>query len=871
MTQQKTQQITPMMKQFLAIKKAHADYMLFYRMGDFYELFFDDAIKASNILNIVLTKRGKNNGEDIPMCGVPIHSHESYLERLIKSGEKVAICEQMESPEDAKKRGGYKAVVKREVVRIITAGTITEETLLQNTTNNFLASIAEYGKHLAIALIDISTGEFYVSNTTQENLPSDLSRFSISEIIFPQVIFENNEIYPYIKQNYQSFSHHPLHMFNKSKGEEQLKKIFNIAVLDSLGDLSNAELGACGALLEYINLTQKGKYPRLDIPRKIQNSYYMAIDASTRRNLELHKSIKGEYKNSLLSIIDYTITSNGSRLFSSYLSSPLTDFTIINKRLDVVEFFVEEETVQENTRKQLKEMPDIERAISRISLGRGTPNDLFAIRVGLEVATKIKQILQSYNGISSPDGLTAYVVQLGEHSEIIHTLSKAINDEPTAKDFIAEGYSLELDEQRVLEKEGGYLIKKLQSVYAEETGVSALKIKHNNMLGYFVEVNKNNADKLPDTFVHRQTISNAMRFKTEKLAGLEQRISEASNKIAELELRILKDLISMVAEKAEDIVTTARTIANIDVSASLARLAMMNNFVRPIVDNSLKFEIEDGRHPVVEENTDNFISNSCNLKNNFWLLTGPNMAGKSTFLRQNAVIAIMAQIGSFVPAKSAHIGVVDKLFSRVGASDDLASGRSTFMVEMVETATILNQATEKSFVILDEIGRGTATFDGLSIAWAAIEQLHDINKCRTLFATHYHELTELVDKLDNLHCVTMQVKEWKDEIIFLHKIVNGAADRSYGIHVAQLAGIPKPVIIRANEILNILENTERQKIPESMPLFNNAMSNKEMSNNKPSLEVLPEPSIIEQKLNEINVDELTPKQALDLIYELKNN
>ena len=853
--------VTPMMKQFLAIKDEHKEYMLFYRMGDFYELFFDDAVKAAEILDIALTKRGKHNGDDIPMAGVPAHSYEPYLERLIRAGQKVAICEQTETPEEAKKRAGYKAVVNREVVRIITSGTITEETLLSNKQSNYLASISEYRGAYGIALVDISTGEFFTSLVSQDTLLSELAKFSISEAIFPQTLFENNELYSFVKQNYQHFSPHPLHMFDPQKGEERIKEAYNIAVIDSLGDFSAVEIGAVGALLEYINITQKGKMPRLDIPRKIQTAHFMAIDASTRRNLELTRTMRGEYKGSLLSVINKTVTATGSRLFVKYLSAPLTDHIVINQRLNMVEFFINEEIIRDNSRKALKHMTDMERAISRISIGRGSPKDMQFVRIGLEVSAKLTQILQEDNGLSSTDGIKSKIKSLGNHMNLINLLRSALSEElpPTAKNggFIKDGYSKELDEFRMLSQEGENLIQELRAKYAKETEINNLKIKYNNMLGYFIEVNKIQAEKLGEDFIHRQTVANAMRFKTTELEDLQQKIENSSEKALHLEFKYFVSLTRQIIEKAEDIIETARAIAVIDVMSALAFLAVENDYCRPKVDDSYAFNIEDGRHPVVEVMTEEFISNTCNLKKNVWLLTGPNMAGKSTFLRQNALIAIMAGMGSYVPAKSAHIGVVDKVFSRVGASDDLASGQSTFMVEMIETATILNQATERSFVILDEIGRGTATFDGLSIAWATIEHIHDVNRCRTLFATHYHELKELTQKLDGLHAVTMQVKEWKGDIVFLHHVVDGSADRSYGIHVAGLAGIPRSVIARANEILEILEGNEAPKVPNSMPLFNNS---------KPAK---PRVSAVEEKLNDVNIDELSPKEALDLLYKMK--
>jgi DNA mismatch repair protein MutS len=857
---------TPMMQQYLGVKAAHKDCLLFYRMGDFYEMFFDDAVIASKVLDIALTKRGKHDGDDIAMCGVPYHACDAYLHKLIDSGYKVAVCEQMESPEEAKKRG-YKAVVRREVVRIITAGTLIEDALLDARESNYLAALAEISGKMALAWIDISTGEFRVCPTSRSALPAELARLSPKELLLADKLFVDGELSPILREYRAALSPQAASLFDVSKTENKLMAFYGVKSLDAYGKFASAEISACGSLIEYVELTQKGALPRLNPPQQFSSKNFMVIDAATRRNLEIVTTMSGDKKSSLLSIIDKTITAAGGRLQLNNLSTPFAHATPINKKLDGVQFFIDNQQVRNDIREILSRVPDIERALSRICMEKGSPKDLVAIRDGLAESTIIAETLEFSGSEGLPEIIRDYLRDFGSHDKIIGKMREALNDEVgvLARDggFVRSGYHPKLDELRELSNNGRDKVAALRDSYREETGINTLKITQNNVLGYFVEVTPNQSDKITDSkFFHRQTLSTAVRYTTEELRRLESDIINAKEHAIKLELVIFDDLVSDIKRESNAIAMAAHSIAAIDVLSALAHLAEEKNYVRPYVDDSLEFRIKGGRHPVVENSLGSeFINNGCDLAQNqrLWLLTGPNMAGKSTFLRQNALIAIMAQIGSFVPASEAHIGCVDKVFSRVGASDDLARGRSTFMVEMVETASIINQATEKSLVILDEIGRGTATFDGLSIAWSVVEHLHNRNKCRSLFATHYHELTSLTEKLAALTCYTMKVKEWEGNVIFLHEVIAGAADRSYGIHVAKLAGLPSSVTTRAEQILKELQESKTGKITikmvDDLPLFASAANS--------------QPSEIEKILGDTNIDDLSPREALELVYRLK--
>ncbi len=863
--------VTPMMQQYLTTKREYQDCLLFYRMGDFYEMFFDDAIKAAEVLDIALTKRGKHDENDIPMCGVPYHSCEPYLQRLIKSGLKVAICEQMESPEEAKKRG-YKAVVKREVVRVVTPGTITEDNLLDTRQSNYLAALSTIGGRLALAWVEISTGECKTMLSSPETINADLARLNPKEILVAERFTDNIPL-PEWKS---VLTTHVTSMFEVQRAVQRLKDFYEVGDLAAFGEFQSCELSACGALIEYLNLTQRGAMPRLAPPTRFIAQHFMMMDAATRRNLELTLSLSGERKGSLLSIIDKTVTGAGARLLSSYISAPLAYAEGINARLDNVQFFCEQAHLREDLRKNLKHIPDIERALSRICLDRASPRDLTAIRDGLTEALRVAELLE-FNK-TKPMGIRQLCSDIGSHDSLLEQLRKALKDEvgALARDggFIASGCHAKLDELRGLQVNSRQKLAQLQEEYRKSTGINTLKVTHNNILGFFIEVTPMHSKKMEeDRFIHRQTLASAVRYSTVELQELESNIVSAKDKILAIELEIFAVLVASIKSHAESISLTAQALAALDVASGLAELAQERNYTRPQVDNGTAFTIKGGRHPVVEVHVEKqtgaaFIANDCDLsaQQRLWLLTGPNMAGKSTFLRQNALITILAQIGSYVPAQSAHIGTADRLFSRVGAADDLARGRSTFMVEMVETATILNQSTERSLVILDEIGRGTATYDGLSIAWAVVEHLHNTSRCRTLFATHYHEMTSLTSMLPSLACYTMRVKEWQGNVVFLHEVMHGAADRSYGIHVAKLAGLPKPVIKRATELLHSLENTHAAgsiaSLAQDMPLFTQTTSTQPQTPTS-------QPSAVEAELSALDVDSLTPREALEVLYRLK--
>lgn len=886
---QKEENISPGMVQYLQIKSQYQDYLLFYRMGDFYELFFDDAVKASQALDIALTKRGRIKGENVPMCGVPYHAYESYMAKLIKAGYKVAVCEQMENPEEAKKRGS-KSVVKREVIRLVTPGTLTEDTLLDARKNNYILSISKQNNVYGFAWIDLSTGEFYTqemsfnSNMEYHELSGVLARLSPGEILIADSFLEKSYLFDLFNEYREKLSVLPAARFNANNSLKRILNFYNVQTIDSFGNFGRVEIMSAGVLLDYIADTQKIQMPRISRPVKIIYTKYMEIDASTRQNLDLTDGPRGA---TLISVIDRTVTACGARMLNSRLANPLLDIDEINARYDIIDFFINHGDIRDKLREKLKGFPDVERAVARLGAGRGGPRDLYTVLQALSVLPRLSSTIKAYKKTDvvddMPPALSDTLQRLGNHYGLITTLSTALDlSDPDnslphlARDggFIAKGYSPELDNLREMGQKGHDYIIGLQDKYIKETGLDNLKIKYNSVIGYFIEVpNKSAAALLGNpTFIHRQSVLNATRFSTAELTELENDLRSATEKALALELSIYEDLVRHVIIEADDISRSAAALAELDIGAALADLALEYNYCRPKLDNSLLFEIEDGRHPMVEaalrpSNEKVFVGNNCSLdveNNRIWLITGPNMAGKSTFLRQNALIAIMAQIGSYVPAKSAHIGIIDKVFSRVGASDDLSRGRSTFMVEMVETASILNRATERSFVILDEIGRGTATFDGVSIAWSVVEYLHEVNKCRSLFATHYHELTMLADKLKalSLHC--MKIKEFNDEVIFLHEVIDGAADRSYGIHVAKLAGLPKAVITRSEQVLRRLENDNRQngiiRGEMDLPLFSYALPDKE---DKKSF------SKVEKMLREIEPDDLTAREALEKLYELK--
>jgi DNA mismatch repair protein MutS len=959
--------VTPSMAQFLEIKAANPGCLLFYRMGDFYELFFDDAVTAAEALGIVLTKRGRHLGEDIPMCGVPVVRADEYLLKLIAAGHRVAVCEQMEDPAAARKRGA-KAVVHRDVVRLVTPGTLTEDSLLDAKAGNYLTAVlagpgpagrssgkggggGEAGQ-IALASLDISTGELEVGEVARADFAGEIVRLGSSEVIAANHVLADADVAKGIALAGSATTPVPAATFDGLAGERQLKAQLGVADLAAFGTFSRRELAALGALLKYVELTQIGRKPCLRPPRRSGSAAHLVIDAATRASLELTRSTSGDRKASLLGAIDRTVTGPGARELAARLASPLRDVHAIGARLDAVAFLRDNEALREDLRRRLRHTPDLARAMARLALQRGGPRDLGAVRDSLAAAEACAALLRNASGVmplqngraieseqgaghrvpsplvgkgrggGDPRGLTAAGAEEGSLPGTLASiggrlvacdrslqpmLARALVDDPPhlKRDggFVREGFSADLDAARIMRDDSRKVMAALEARYVQETGIKALKVRHNNILGYYVEAPAGaarplQAPPLSDIFRHRQTMAGAMRFTTPELVETESRIVSAADRALSLEQDIFADLVAAVAAQERALSAAAAALAELDCEAGLAEVAAREGYTRPVLDDSTAFEIVGGRHPVVEQALKGaeaggpFIENDCLLSDGqhdaglpmvsdpqgltpsrLWLITGPNMAGKSTFLRQNALVVVLAQMGSFVPARSARIGVVDRLFSRVGAADDLARGRSTFMVEMVETAGILNQATDRSLVILDEIGRGTATFDGLSIAWAVVEYLHEVCRCRALFATHYHELTALAGKLPQVASVTMEVREWKDEIRFLHQVKRGAADRSYGIQVAKLAGLPAAVTKRAAEVLKLLEKGDRKApdgaaLLEELPLFAAAMSAAPPWGGGPE-EGKPAPSPVEEALAAINPDELTPKEALEALYRLK--
>ena len=875
MTKDVTDQPTPMMAQYLAIRDANPGALLFYRMGDFYEMFFDDAVAAASALDIALTKRGTHGGEPIPMCGVPVHAAESYLLTLIRKGFRVAIAEQMEDPAEAKKRGS-KSVVARDVVRLVTPGTLTEESLLEARRHNYLAAFAQVREDCALAWVDISTGAFQVMDCAHARLAPELARLAPRELL----ACDGSGLDDLAAEAGASLTDLHASAFDSAAGQRRLCALYGVETLDGFGAFTRAELAAMGAIVDYLELTQKGKLPLLRPPVRERAGGAVQIDAATRRNLELTQALSGGREGSLLSAIDRTVTAAGARLLERRISAPSRDLPLIHSRQDAVAMLVDDPRLMADLRTALARVSDMDRALSRLALDRGGPRDLAAIRAGLAQGAAIAARLP---GDAAPV-LAEAARDLTGHDDLIRLLDDALVAEPPllARDggFVASGYDDDLDQTRRLRDEGRGVIAGMQADYAALAGVQSLKIKHNNVLGYFIETTTTHAERmmappLNATFIHRQTTANQIRFTTVDLSELETRILNARDRALEIERGIFDRLRAAVLDRAAAIGQAARALAEIDLAAAFADIATGEGWTRPLVDDSRAFVIEGGRHPVVERalkrKAECFVANDCALTEGetpaIWLLTGPNMAGKSTFLRQNALIAVLAQAGAFVPARRAHIGLVSQLFSRVGAADDLARGRSTFMVEMVETAAILNQADDRALVILDEIGRGTATWDGLSIAWAVMEHLHEANRCRALFATHYHEMTALSAKLDGVENATVAVREWEGEVIFLHEVRKGAADRSYGVQVARLAGLPASVVERARAVLDALESGEREgaarpaALIDDLPLFR---------------AVLPAPpparakeSPLEARMKDIHPDALTPREALDLIYDLK--
>src|SRR5437667_2172997 len=881
--------VTPMMEQYLEIKAANPGLLLFYRMGDFYELFFEDAELASTALGIMLTKRGKHQGVDIPRCGVPVERSDDYLHRLIEKGFRVAVCEQMEDPAAARARGN-KSVVRRDVVRLVTPGTLTEDTLLDARTNNYLLAIARArgssgADRIGLAWIDISTSEFMVTECSVGELAATLARINPNEAIVTDALYGDADLGPLLRE-LPAVTPLTRDVFDGATAERRLCDYFAVATMDGLSAMSRLEATAAAAAVTYIDRTQVGKRPPLSPPSREAAGTTMAIDPATRANLELTRTLAGERRGSLLDAIDCTVTPAGSRLLAQRLAAPLTDSAQIARRLDAVSAFVADSAAREDIRSVLRGAPDMSRALARLSVGRGGPRDLAGLRDGIVAADQALARLAEL--VEPPPEIATVTTALRRPSrELAREFERALSEQlPLIKrdgGFVRNGYEAALDEARNLRDASRLVVAAMQARYADDAGIKGLKIRHNNVLGYFVEVTAQHGDKLMSpplnaTFIHRQTLAGQVRFTTAELGETEAKIANAGERALNLELEIFDRLCGQALTASDDLRNAAHAFALLDVATALAKLAVDDNYVRPEVDASLGFAVEGGRHPVVEaalkRDGQPFIANACDLSpgpaqvsGQIWLITGPNMAGKSTFLRQNALIALMAQIGSFVPASRARIGIVDRLFSRVGAADDLARGRSTFMVEMVETAVILNQASERSLVILDEIGRGTATFDGLSIAWAAIEHLHESNRCRTLFATHYHQLTALSTKLPRMFNATVRVKEWQGDVVFLHEVLPGSADRSYGIQVAKLAGLPPAVIARAKSVLAKLEAQDRgqtaRALVDDLPLF--AVPSRAAAEPAPPSEA----EALIEAVRALHPDELSPRDALEALYALK--
>ena len=866
--------VTPMMAQYLEIKAEHPDDLLFYRMGDFYEMFFDDAAQAAEALDIALTKRGKHLGDDIPMCGVPVHSAEAYLLTLIRKGFRVAVCEQTEDPAEAKKRGS-KSVVRREVVRVVTPGTLTDESLLSPRQHNYLSALAEVRGTFALAWADISTGELRVTELAAGEVAAELARLHPREVLVAEKVFSAWE--GVIGEAGASAT--PLfgNAFESAGAERRLREVFKVSSLDAFGTFGRAELAALGALVDYIVMTQRGQLPRMRPPKREVQGSSMAIDAATRRNLELTSKLSGGRDGSLIATIDRTVTAAGARLLERRVASPSCDVAEISRRLDAVEAMLSRRDIAGEIRASLRGVPDLERALSRLALDRGGPRDLAAVRGALRAA---REVTESSGCGRWPEHLGETLASLVGQEALLDRLEAMLVEEPPhlARDggFIASGVEPALDTARRLRDESRGVIAGLQAEYGKTSGVSSLKIRHNNVLGYFIETSATHAAKmlsppLSDTFLHRQTTASAVRFTTTELTEIETRILSAADEALSIEISLYSALRGELLEASDALVSVAQGLAELDVVTALAALAEAGAWCRPVVDDTRAFIVEGGRHPVVEAALDvageRFIANDCALSDgtngaDIWLVTGPNMAGKSTFLRQNALIAVLAQAGCYVPASRARIGVVTRLFSRVGAADDLARGRSTFMVEMVETAAILNQADPNALVILDEIGRGTATYDGLSIAWATLEHLHEVNGTRALFATHYHELGALTQRLAGVKAAHVAVTDWDDDVVFLHEVRPGAADRSYGVQVARLAGLPDTVITRARDVLASLEESERsgpETVLDDLPLFSAAPAAAPVK--------VPKTSAL---LDEVNPDDLTPREALELVYRLKS-
>lgn len=856
--------MTPLMQQYEKIKVDHQDKLLFFRMGDFYELFNEDAEIASRVLGITLTARGKSE-DAAPLAGIPYHALDQYLPKVIKAGYRAAICEQVEDPALAK------GIVKRAVTRIVTPGTVLEDNLLDGKSNNFILSVIENKNSLGVAIADISTGEFGVLETNLKEAINFIARVNPSEIIFSDQLNVQSTLVKHIRDiNNGLFNFHADWSFSNDAATELLYDQFGVKTLEGFG-ITNEEnaVSAAGGLLHYLRDTQKDSVKQISRIKKIQQSHILLIDRTTQKNLELVKPINPD-GTCLIEVIDFTTTAMGGRLLKRWVLAPLIDIKTIEKRQEGVKELISHTNLLSQVQKELSKIADIERILARVCARRAGPRELIALKRSLVVLPNIKLMTNVFN--------SSYIVNLvnnfDQFSNVIDRITNTIKSDPPVNladgGVICDGYNKDLDELRDISLHGKEYIASLQQRVSDELQIPKLKVGYNRVFGYYFEVSKLHAEKIPDSFIRKQTLANAERFISPELKEYETKVLSAQEKILKIEQTIYQELVEFVAQFVGSIQLLADDIAEFDVICSFSNHALRDNLVCPVLNQDLDIYIKEGRHPVIEHllNAGSFVPNDLIMKyseNQIMLITGPNMAGKSTYIRQIAILVVLAQMGSFIPATSASIGIVDKIFTRVGASDDLSKGHSTFMVEMAETANILNNATNRSLVILDEVGRGTSTFDGVSLAWAITEYLHNVESvaARTVFATHYHELLEMEKLFERVSNYNVVVKEWKGDIIFQHKIVKGGSDKSYGIHVAKLAGLPKVVVDRAKNILKQLEKIDidisgnrslhvKKAAPDfQMTLFTEAESK------------------LSDFVKEIDLNQLTPLDALIKLKELQ--
>ncbi|SJZ34141.1 DNA mismatch repair protein MutS [Garciella nitratireducens] len=877
--------LTPMMEQYLKIHDQVKDAILFFRLGDFYEMFFDDAILASKELEITLTGRDCGLEERAPMCGVPYHSAETYIAKLIEKGYKVAICEQVEDPSEAK------GIVRREITRIISPGTVIDGEMLDDNKNNYLLCIYYEDEQFGLGVTDISTGEFMVSEIQHSRsvLIDEIGKLNPSEIITNNSLYKNKELKNLIEEKLNiKINPYPNKYFNYKECEKKIKKHFHVYSLTSVDlDAYPIIVKAAGALIQYLEQTQKNALSHINQINRYAIEEYMLLDLSTRRNLELTETIRGkEKKGSLLWVIDKTLTSMGARLLRQWVEQPLLNKEQIQKRLDGVEEIYHDIVLRKELENLLKKVYDIQRLITRISYGNANARDLLSLKQSIGILPELKKILSKCNSAL----LKQIYDQLDTLEDIFSLINQGIIEDPpqTIKEgnIIKDGFNKEVDKYRDASRFGKQWIKKMEQEEKKKTGIKSLKIRFNKVFGYYIEVTKSNLHLVPDYFIRKQTLANSERYFTHELKEIEDKILGAEDKVVQLEYKIFQNIRERILSQIIRIQSSAKCIAFLDAIWSLATIAYENHYVKPVITNKDEIDIKEGRHPVVENMMDysEFVPNDCKINcgnNRIMLITGPNMAGKSTYMRQVALIVLMAQIGSFVPAKQAKIGIVDRIFTRVGASDDLASGQSTFMVEMSEVSNILKNASKNSLVILDEIGRGTSTFDGLSIAWAVIEYINDKKYigCKTLFATHYHELTVLEDQLEGVKNYSIAVKEENDNIVFLREIISGKTDQSYGIQVAKIAGLPDEVIKRSKEILNKLEfsDSNKKRFPHEKYLKTAiTKERKEINtknyndNNHLTLFNYKYEEII-QKIKSLQLDRMTPIEIMNYMYKLQKN